>query len=211
MFFNNLTHLIKKRGVACIIALLISNVSATSVKEITIDDLASNAEFIFEGQCIETSTQPVSNSKFIQTVATYRILDIIKGSYSSDTIQLKFLGGIINGKKFSVGEMRLPKQGDHGIYFVETLSQQQVHPLLGWEQGYMTITTDVAGVERVGTSDNQPIQSIESLSQTSPNTTSTIRLSKGVVRGLNVAADDNWEAALSKQEFKNRITDILNQ
>lgn len=194
---------------------------ATTVKEIAIDELATTAEFIFEGRCIDTTTQQVSNSRFIKTVATFEVIDVIKGNYSELTIQLDYLGGKLNGKELKVGDMQLPEVDDHGIYFVEKLNEQQVHPLLGWDQGRINIREDVNGVERVGTSHDNPITNIQTTTDTpTPSIQSTLRdiqqsqdagISHGVARGVQAIEQSNWESALSKQDFKNKIKDIINQ
>ena len=49
-----------------------------------------------------------------------------------------------------VADMQMPEIGELGIYFVETLSEQQIHPLFGWQQGhYLIIINSQTGRETV--------------------------------------------------------------
>ena len=41
-----------------------------------------------------------------------------------------------------ITDMRMPEIGESGIYFIETLGQQQVHPLIGWQQGHYRVIID---------------------------------------------------------------------
>ncbi len=191
--------------------ILFNNTSATTVQEISIDDLALNAELVFEGRCIDTVTQQVPNSRFIKTVATFEVIDVVKGNYHDSTIQLEYLGGKLNGKELKIGDMHLPEQGDHGIYFVEKLNEQQIHPLLGWDQGRINISEDNNGIERVGTAANKPITSLENQTTQSRSIRQTSTNSTGVAKGIQAIESDNWTSALSKQEFKRQIKDIINQ
>jgi hypothetical protein len=197
---------------AVFLLVLYSNIlSATTIQEVSIDDLAINAELVFEGRCIDTVVSQIPNSRFVKTVATFEVADVIKGDYQGTTIQLEYLGGKLNGKELKVGDMQLPLVGDHGIYFVEKLNEQQVHPLLGWDQGRINISQDSNGIERVGTADDKPITSLESQSKKSPTATQSHAISTGVARGVQAVEQNNWESALSKQDFKNKIKDIINQ
>jgi hypothetical protein len=200
-----------KKIIVLLLCFFVCHVSlATSVKEVSIDDLAINAEFIFEGRCIDTTTQQVPNSRFIKTIATFEVIDVIKGDYQDSTIQLEYLGGSFKGKELKIGDMVLPQFNDHGIYFVEKLNEQQIHPLLGWDQGRITIHNDEQGIERVGTSNHKPITSIEP-KQDRSSVKSQAAISKGVARGVQSVESINWETALKKQDFKNKIKDIINK
>jgi hypothetical protein len=35
--------------------------------------------------------------------------------------------------------MQMPETGERGIYFVENLNVQQIHPLCGWQQGHCLV------------------------------------------------------------------------
>jgi len=60
------------------------------------------------------------------------------------------MGGRIGELTLEVSDMRMPEVGERGIYFVETLNEQQIHPLFGWQQGhYLVITNQQTGQEMV--------------------------------------------------------------
>jgi hypothetical protein len=38
--------------------------------------------------------------------------------------------------------MQMPETGERGIYFVENLNAQQIHPLCGWQQGHCLVISE---------------------------------------------------------------------
>ena len=131
----------------CLLTIGVSR--ASTVVRATLDQVLQESAFVFEGRVIskETRLSPVNGSPF--TYFTFEIIDVIKGSTDSDQIELGFMGGPKGDFVLHVTDMVMPKIGEKGVYFVESLSQQQVHPFYGWAQGhYLVIQDAITGREK---------------------------------------------------------------
>lgn len=132
---NNLTILLLLISTAFIIPYA----SASTVQQITLSQAAQTAAFIFEGQVISKQVRYAQNGEPF-TFFTFQILDVIKGSHPAVTIEIGYMGGTnADGLTLQVSDMRMPELGEHGVYFVESLTRQQVHPLFGWQQGHYLV------------------------------------------------------------------------
>ena len=122
--------------------LSINQTKASVVLELSFDQVCQGSELIFEGRVIseDTRSSPTSGKPF--TYFTFQIIDIIKGSYNNSTIELGYMGGQLGGSTLKVFDMKMPEIGERGIYFVENLSVQQIHPLCGWQQGHCLVVSD---------------------------------------------------------------------
>lgn len=173
-----------------------STAYATSVVEITLEEMLQNSALVFEGRVIDVQVRENAN-RVIHTQITFEIDDVIKGEVKGRKITLGFLGGELGGRKLSIADMQMPVLNERGIYFVESPARKQVHPLYGWSQGHLRLEQDAAGTERVFTGSGRPVMGVEH-----SNGKRSGRLSKGVARGLRVGAPDEVSAALDKKEFK---------
>ena len=186
--------------------------SATTILGMDIDKVAADAEFVFEGSVINSETRQDSNSGIISTYVTFQINDIIKGDYTGDSVELKFMGGVFNGQIVQVSGMRIPEMAEQGIYFVESMSRDLINPLIGWSQGHFIIVDD-NGTRRISTAGKQPVLEVEAVS----SIPSSIKKPLTVVEGsTDIAAGVMTETspimiqrALTVEEFKSRITDLL--
>lgn len=196
-------HVILKHSAIWMALLLmpISYGNASSVREVSLNEMLQQSQFVFEGTV--TAIEARENSqKRIHTYVTFEIKDIIKGEYHSNVITLSFLGGTVGDVTLAVSDMRLPQIGEHGIYFVESLERLQVHPLYGWSQGHFIVERDVTGSERIMTNRRLPITAVMDTmqdEQMTPGKESKQALSKGVVRDFVVAQD---KKGLTVDEFK---------
>ncbi|NOR41635.1 MAG: hypothetical protein GQ537_10545 [Gammaproteobacteria bacterium] len=172
---------------------------AIAVLEIDLGDMFHNSELVFEGRVIGVESRTEQQSQGIRTYVTFDVLEVIKGSYSASTVKISFLGGSVNGITLRVADMALPKPGTTGIFFVESLTRRQVHPLYGWSQGHIAITVDSSGVQRVMTGDGRPIIAIDSMEQRSLLSRG---LSTGVARGLQVEPKGRLSDAMTVEAFK---------
>ncbi len=122
-------------------------VKASTVLKVSFEEVCNGAELIFEGRVVskESRLSPASGNPF--TYFTFEIIDVIEGSYSNSTIELGFMGGPKGEYVMTVSDMRMPEVDEEGIYFVENLSVQQVHPLCGWHQGHYLVLPDPSGGE----------------------------------------------------------------
>ncbi|MAF33092.1 MAG: hypothetical protein QF876_02965 [Desulfobacterales bacterium] len=120
---------------------------ATTILEVSFAEVIQGAELIFEGRVLseETRPSPIDGRPF--TYFTFEIIDVINGPYSGNYIELGFAGGTLRGLTLSVSNMRMPEIGERGVYFVESLTQELVHPLYGWHQGHYLVVTDPANLQ----------------------------------------------------------------
>lgn len=133
----------------CIASLYGNKSEATTVLEVDLEKVAANSELIFQGRVISKETRDSSTGKPF-TYFKFKIDDIIKGTYADKVIELGFMGGPQGDFTLTVSDMRMPEVGENGIYFVESLSKQQVNPLYGWHQGhYLILPENPCGVEKV--------------------------------------------------------------
>ncbi len=199
--------------ILCLFAAMAANSAyATTILAMDIDKVIADAEFVFEGEVIISETRQDNSSGIISTYVTFRIDDIIKGDYSGDSVELKFMGGAFNGQIVQVSGMRIPEMAEQGIYFVESLSRDLINPLIGWSQGHFIIVEE-DGVRRMRTAGNQPVTDVEPVSSIPPS----IKKPLSVVEGnSDIAAGVMTESspimiqrALTVEEFKSRITDLV--
>ena len=176
-----------------------STAQATSVAEITLEEMLQQSALVFEGEV--TRVQVKENSRRdIQTLVTFEIIDVIKGEVKGNKLTLAFLGGASAGRRLSVSDMHMPVLNERGIYFVESLQRNQVHPLYGWSQGHFRIEKSPAGTERVMTRSGRPVKGIEHT-----NGRRSGRLSNGAARGLVLGDSTDVTTALDKRAFKQRL------
>ncbi|MDZ7664865.1 MAG: hypothetical protein U5K27_05970 [Desulfotignum sp.] len=108
--------------------------------------------------------------------------------------------------------LKFPQPGERGIYFVESLERMQVHPLYGWSQGHFLVRPDETGTDRVMTSSEEVVTAIiqnisskqmKSIDETVPS------LSPGVARGVVLKIEDKDQKALTSDEFKKNLREIM--
>ena len=117
------------------------------------------------------------------------------------------MGGTIGPLTLSISNMQIPKKGERGIYFVESIANRQVHPLYGWNQGRFLILNDRDGTPRVHTAQGKRIAALEI--PTSPAVIAVIDGATDVALGVQVlAAPTRSESSLTTATFKRRIRDI---
>ena len=196
----------------CVFVTYATGTNATTILGMDIDKVANDAELIFEGEVILHETRQNSNTGIIHTYVTFTVHDVVKGDFSADTIELKFAGGTFMGQIVEVGGLEIPKEGEDGIYFVESTSRDLLNPLIGWSQGHFIIEQEL-GERRVRTIDRQTVTDIQSVS----SIPSVIKKPQAIIEGdgdvaAGVLVDSSSlsiERALTVEEFKNRILDLL--
>ncbi len=67
----------------------------------------------------------------------------------------------MDGVVEQVSDMIIPKKGEHGFYFVKSLTEHFIHPLTGWAQGHLLIVKDMQGMQRVYSTAGRAIQAIQ--------------------------------------------------
>lgn len=186
---------------------------ASTLLRVSIDELTQRAEFVFEGEVADVQVQRSGARGMVSTFVTFNVVEAIKGNPSAESIELKFLGGEFEGERLEVNGSRIPKLGERGVYFVESLTQDLINPLLGWSQGHYLIEIE-DGVEQVTSVNAKPIVSVAApktaaAAASSPATArSAARLrvatEPGVADGV-VTGDADLDVGLSPQTFKQQI------
>lgn len=180
-------------------------VVASTVLAVGLDEMLQNSELVFEGEVTDVTSgyADVSRRK-IYTYVTFEITEVIKGTYDDKFITLRYLGGTVDDRTLEIGDMQLPDKGEHGLYFVETLSQGQVHPLFGWSQGHLLIKKDPAGIERILSSNGAPVGAVDQQRLSAPRMPGN-----GIARGLLLQRETRRAQPISATEFKSVLRNML--
>ncbi len=187
---------------------------ATTVLKMDIDQIAIKAELVFEGEVLLRESRREPNSGIINTYVTFSILDVIKGSYGANTIELKFTGGSIGNEVVEVNGLLIPAEGEQGIYFVESINRNLITPLIGWSQGHF-IVQEENGRRIVYTVDNRPVTDIQSVSSIPPTIkklSSVIKSDSDVATGVLVGENQEvitLEEPLLVEELKSRVLEMI--
>lgn len=190
---------------------------ASTLLRVSVDELTQRAEFVFEGEVVSVQAQRSGARGMISTFVTFNVIDTIKGSASVESIELKFLGGNLEGERLEVNGSRIPELGERGVYFVESLTQDLINPLLGWSQGQYLIQTE-DGVEQVTSVNARPIVSVaapRSAAAAAPGPATArsaarlrVAAEPTVAEGLNAGVRGSDEG-LSPRAFKQQIRALL--
>jgi hypothetical protein len=190
---------------------------ASTLLRVSVDELTQRAEFVFEGEVVSVQAQRSGARGMISTFVTFNVIDTIKGSASVESIELKFLGGNLEGERLEVNGSRIPELGERGVYFVESLTQDLINPLLGWSQGQYLIQTE-DGVEQVTSVNARPIVSVaapRSAAAAAPGPATArsaarlrVAAEPTVAEGLNAGIRGSDEG-LSPRAFKQKIRALL--
>ena len=116
--------------------LLAMPLHASSVKSVSVAEVANNSALIFEGRVSASRVVQQPGSKAIHTLIRFEVLDVLNGEYAEPSIELSFLGGSMGVVTMRVTDLNRPRVGDRGIYFVENPARSQVNPFYGWDQGH---------------------------------------------------------------------------
>jgi hypothetical protein len=209
---KRLHHLLACSFVSACLSFVAGSAGATTILGMDIDKLTADAEFIFEGEVVLTETRQDSNSRIISTYVTFNVVDVMKGDYDAASIELKFMGGVFDGRIMQVSGLKIPQLGEQGIYFVESTSRDLINPLLGWSQGHFIIIVD-DGERRISTADEKPVTEVQGVS----GIPLAIKKPQALIQGGgDAAAGVTTESslilirrALSVDEFKARIQDLM--
>jgi len=211
-----MNSLLKFLSKILILSILVNSKSlfATTVLKMDIDQIAIKAELVFEGEVILRESRREPNSGIINTYVTFSILDVIKGSYGANTIELKFAGGSIGNEVVEVNGLLIPVEGEQGIYFVESINRNLITPLIGWSQGHF-IVQEENGRRIVYTVDNRPVTDIQSVSSIPPTIkklSSVIKSDSDVAAGVLVGENQEvitLEEPLLVEELKSRVLEMI--
>jgi hypothetical protein len=195
-------------GILCLALWCAAQAGATAIQQMSLSGVAGGSQLIFEGRVIGAQVRPGADGRRIYTYVTFQIMDVVKGQAPEATVELRFLGGTLGDSTLAVSDMHVPQLGEHGIYFVESLYRPQANPLYGWDQGYYIVQADAKdGQERIYTRGGQAV--IGFVPETAQE--GTPPFSRGYALGLSVRQDRASSRALSMDEFKQGLRDLLGQ
>jgi hypothetical protein len=192
-------------GSICIL-FVATPIYASTVLQTSVREMLAQSELVFEGRAESVESRMNPNGKLIHTYVTFRILDVIKGAWSAQTIKLSFLGGTADGRTLVVSGIQIPELGEQGIYFVESPTRDQVHPLYGWAQGHLRLNRSQGGALNVLTADGVPVIGIDDKQRGRSG-----GISRGVAVGLVVDPGAPKEAGMRAEEVKKILRDWLEQ
>lgn len=207
-------RLMKQWLATCLLAVacLPLHSAATTILGLDIDDVARDAVLIFEGEVLVRETRRDALSGLINTYVTFNVIDVIKGDYQGETLELRFTGGAFNGQMVDISGLVIPADNEKGIYFVESLDTNMLNPLLGWSQGHYLIVDD-NGTERISTIDNRPVTDVQPVTQIPL----VIKKPQALIEGNGEVATGvmtessaiQINRALTVDEFKSRINSLI--
>lgn len=177
-----------------------SAAQAASVLAVGTSDLAARSNFIFHGKAVRSWVAAGPATGSILTYIEFSVSDVLKGDTNRRSVTLSFLGGVLNGQGLRVEGLVLPRIGEEGVYFVERLGRNQVHPLYGWDQGRFLVRGDTDSSKAVFTHDMKPVRGFEAASGQGS-------LDAGHARGVSTA--DNEKQAMSLAAFKFRVRALV--
>jgi hypothetical protein len=179
---------------------------ASTVALLSFEEVVGTAEFIFEGRVLSVEARQTGPGT-IHSFVEFDIVHVIKGDYPASAITLRYLGGRVGNRMMQVGEMQLPEVGETGFYFVESLSENLVHPLVGWAQGHYRLQQWVDGEQRVHTADDQPVYSVPSPERTAPGAADGDQ--SWHRRGVQVQSLGSAGTALSAASFRESVRELV--
>ena len=193
--------------------LLVIPLGATTILGMNIDEVAQEAEIIFEGKVVEHNVRE-NAAGMIVTYVTFRIEELIKGEYDEPLLELKFTGGRLGGQIMEISGLRIPSPNEEGIYFVESVNRNLVNPLLGWSQGHYLIYEE-SGERRVSTVNDRPVTDVLSTQSVPIALRKPVRVIDGdtdPATGVVASSDTRGpDQALTTESFKAKIRALIDR
>src|ERR1041384_436441 len=106
---NSVKRAVMKVRFPLIVTLLLCTIPvlASSVLQVTVDELVRSSDLVFEGHVINKRAE-FDKQGSIKPHVTFEIVDVYKGSYSSHTIDLPFLGGTVGDITMTISDLKPP-------------------------------------------------------------------------------------------------------
>ena len=179
--------------------------ASPSVLAVSLEQLSTASQLIFEGEVIGKTSAFNANQTSIHTHVTFRLVDVVKGTYTQPEITLRFLGGSVGEIVLNVSDSTLPELGEAGIYFVESLERFQVNPLYGMDQGHFLIFESLG--QRIMKTRNRRV--ITGLMTNDPPPDAG--LSDGIAHGLFLDEAGGSPAGVTVFQFKQAVRQYSGQ
>jgi hypothetical protein len=191
-----------------------SAATATTLLQLGFDEIVASSELVFEGRVVSVEARE-TGPRSIHTYVKFEIHEVVKGDYRDSFLELRYLGGRVGNMQMEVSEMNVPEPGETGVYFVESLREMQVHPLVGWSQGHFLVKQDSSGMSRVHTASDQPIRNVvpdgtgaTAVPRSARPTAPAILSHDGAARGVQTQAPTDNSPAMSASAFKALVRDV---
>lgn len=181
-----------------IILLLSLPVQATTIAQLEFSELVESAELVFEGRVLSVDVEQ-TGPRSIHTIVRFEIIDLIKGEYPDGEVVLRYLGGRVGERELRVEGMQVPQEGEHGFYFVESVRETMVHPMVGWSQGHFLIRETSANTEAVHTASGEGVSDVHAVTRPL-DAAPAILGHDGTARG--VVIQQQQAPLLSPEQFK---------
>lgn len=179
-------------------------IQAATILRVGTAELVNRSEIVFEGKVIKTRSE-MNKQGGIYTFVKFDVRDVIVGNNNAnDQLELRFTGGIVDGVALDVG-VRIPKDGESGVYFVERVRAGLINPLLGWDQGHFTIRDD----GKVIAGNFQPVVNIKHRNyQSSPTISQGV--AKGIITRKQATENEPSYSPMTVEQFKLSIKSLVN-
>ncbi len=188
------------RTLSILVACLLANAAhAASVVQLSFDQLVTNSEIAFEGRVVSSESAWNADRTKIYTTVRFEVHDVLKGG-PVGSVNLRFTGGTVDGMTMSVSGLRIPRSGESGVYFVESMEKNYLSPITGWNQGQFLISGE-GGNRRVMTSIGKPVIDFV------PVSAGAKTLNEDTPAGL--MTDGSNDRAMSVGEFKAHVLDLM--
>ena len=179
-------------------------IQAATILRIGTAELVNKSEIVFEGKVIKTRSE-MNKQGGIYTFVKFEVRDVIVGNKNVDEqLELRFTGGIVDDIALDVG-VRIPKDGESGVYFVERVRVGLINPLLGWDQGHFTIRDD----GKVIAGNFQPVVDIKNRNHRSAPTISQ-GVAEGIITRKQVTENDSSYSSMTVEQFKISVKSLVN-
>ncbi|MDF1621962.1 hypothetical protein [Pseudohongiella nitratireducens] len=191
-------------------------VQATTVTEVHFAEVVAKAQLVFEGRVTDVQAQQ-TGPRMIKTLVTFEVIDVIKGNVDETTITLHYTGGRVGQRQLMIADMQIPVVGETGVYFVSSLQNNLVHPLVGWSQGHFLVdeqhqSGNVPSDRRIMTASGRPVSSLSTARPDVDNTAPLPLLAPGAAaRGVQVLGAGQPEKALTVEAFKSGVRRMLRE
>ena len=190
--------------------LLASAAGASSIRRAELPAMLAGSELIVQARVsgLREDTSKAASGK-LYTFVSLEIEDVLKGSVApGERIELRYLGGEVNGRRMVVSDMNIPPLGERGVYFIKTREPRYLHPLYGWEQGHFLVINDpMGGEQRVRTAHGALVHGL-GVEQTGARTPG---LSRGVAAGVLTTPSALGQAPMTLGGFKSTLRSMLGE
>ncbi len=188
-------------------------VQATSISQLSMDEILARADLIFQGRVLAIEGRKAAKGRLYYTHVTFAVEDVIKGQQDKETLTLRFMGGAVSGRGLKVAGVVYPQLDERGIYFVAANHDKRANPLLGWSQGHFIVRQDEQGAARIYTNSRKAVVSmnVRSAAQVARKINPTSAL--GVVVESQAAKADSVAkpAVMGLVEFKRQLREAVFQ